>query len=150
MRDLRGKARHHDVGRIFYFRDWIAILRLTGPTSSGKTSRFVKKVRKAAFDPKIFLAKVGDGKAISKYQKDQIVFSQGDLADAVFYIQTGRIKLTVVSERGKEAVVGILEPRHFFGEGCLNGHPLRVTTATAIDQSLITRITKAANDCYFA
>ena len=50
----------------------------------------------------------------------------------------------MVSERGKEAVVGILEPRHFFGEGCLNGHPLRVTTATAIDQSLITRITKAA------
>jgi CRP/FNR family transcriptional regulator, cyclic AMP receptor protein len=56
----------------------------------------------------------------------------------------GKIKLTVVSERGKEAVVGILEPGHFFGEGCLNGHPLRVTTATAIDQSLITRITKAA------
>ena len=74
----------------------------------------MKKVRKVAFDPKIFLAKVGDGKAISKYQKDQIVFLQGDLADAVFYIQTGRIKLTVVSERGKEAVVGILEPRTLF------------------------------------
>jgi hypothetical protein len=77
----------------------------------------VKKGRKAAFDPKIFLAKVGDGKTISKYQKDQIVFSQGDVADAVFYIQKGKIKLTVVSERGKEAVVGILEPSHFFGEG---------------------------------
>ena len=77
----------------------------------------MKKVRKAAFDPKIFLAKVDDGKAISKYQKDQIVFSQGDLADAVFYIQTGTIKLTVVSERGKEAVVGILEPRHFLAKG---------------------------------
>src|SRR6201982_2799449 len=104
----------------------------------------VKKSRNAAFDPKIFLAKVGDGKTISKYQKDQIVFSQGDVADAVFYIQKGKIKLTVVSERGKEAVVGILEPSHFFGEGCLNGHPLRVTTATAIEQSLITRISKAA------
>jgi CRP/FNR family transcriptional regulator, cyclic AMP receptor protein len=103
----------------------------------------VKKSRKAAFDPKIFLAKVGDGKTISKYQKDQIVFSQGDIADAVFYIQSGKIKLTVVSERGKEAVVGILAPSHFFGEGCLNGHPLRVTTATAIEQSLITRIPKA-------
>jgi len=90
------------------------------------------------FDPKIFLAKLGDGKTISKYQKDQIVFSQGDVADAVFYIQKGKIK------RGKEAVVGILEPSHFFGEGCLNGHPLRVTTAKAIDQSLITRITKPA------
>jgi CRP/FNR family cyclic AMP-dependent transcriptional regulator len=104
---------------------------------------FVKKRRKAAFDPKIFLARVGDGKTISKYQKGQIVFSQGDVADEVFYIQKGKIKLTVVSERGKEAVVGILEPTHFFGEGCLNGHPLRVTTATAIEQSLITRIPKA-------
>jgi CRP/FNR family cyclic AMP-dependent transcriptional regulator len=99
---------------------------------------------KLPFDPQIFLAKVGDGKTISKYRKDHIVFSQGNEADAVFYIQKGKIKLTVVSERGKEAVVGILEPGHFFGEGCLNGHPLRVTTATAIDQSLITRITKVA------
>ena len=104
----------------------------------------VKNSRKAVFDPKIFLAKVGDGKAISKYHKDQVVFSQGDIADAVFYLQKGKIKLTVVSERGKEAVVGILGPSHFFGEGCLNGHPLRVTTATAIEQSLITRIHKAA------
>ena len=103
----------------------------------------MKKSLRAAFDPKIFLAKVGDGKTILKYQKDQIVFSQGDVADAVFYIQTGKIKLTVVSERGKEAVVGILEPSHFFGEGCLNGHPLRVTTAAAIEQSLVTRIPKA-------
>jgi CRP/FNR family transcriptional regulator, cyclic AMP receptor protein len=104
----------------------------------------VKKSRKAAFDPKTFLAKVGDGKSISKYQKDQIVFSQGDVGDAVFFIQKGKIKLTVISERGKEAVVGILGPDHFFGEGCMNGHPLRVTTATAIDQSVITRIPKAA------
>jgi CRP-like cAMP-binding protein len=104
----------------------------------------VKKSKKAAFDPKVFLAKLGGGNVISKYQKDQIVFSQGDVADAIFYLQKGKIKLTVVSERGKEAVVGILGPGHFFGEGCLNGHPLRVTTATSIDQSLITRITKAA------
>ena len=104
----------------------------------------MKKSRKAAFDPKLFLAKVGDGKTISKYQKDEIVFHQGDVADAVFYIQGGKIKVTVVSERGKEAVVGILEPMHFFGEGCLNGHPLRVTTATAVNPSLITRITKAS------
>ena len=103
----------------------------------------MKKVLRAAFAPKKFLAKVGDGKTISKYQKDQIVFSQGDFADAVFYIQTGKIKLTVVSERGKEAVVGILGPSHFCGEGCLNGHPLRITTATAIEQALITRIPKA-------
>ena len=99
---------------------------------------------KLSFNPKTFLAKVGDGKTISKYQKGQIVFSQGDVGDAVFFIQKGKIKLTVVSERGKEAVVGILGPDHFFGEGCMNGHPLRVTTAMAIDQSLITRIPKAA------
>jgi CRP/FNR family cyclic AMP-dependent transcriptional regulator len=103
-----------------------------------------KKSSKAPFDPKIFLVKVGEGKAISTYHKDQVVFSQGDVADAVFYIQRGSVKLTVVSERGKEAVVGILGPSHFFGEGCLNGHPLRVTTATAIEQSLITRVTKVA------
>ena len=103
----------------------------------------MKKSTKAAFEPQTFLAKVGDGKTITEYRKDQVVFSQGSEADAVFYIQTGKIKLTVVSERGKEAVVGILEPRHFFGEGCLNGHPLRVTTATAVEQTLITRIPKA-------
>jgi CRP/FNR family transcriptional regulator, cyclic AMP receptor protein len=96
------------------------------------------------FDPRAFLSKVNGGRTISDYRKDEIVFSQGDLADAVFYIQKGEIKLTVISERGKEAVVGILGPDHFFGEGSLNGHTLRVTTATAIDQCLITRIPKAA------
>ena len=111
--------------------------------SSGEEDFFVKKSRKAAFKPKTFLAKVGDGNTITEYHKDQVVFSQGGEADAVFYIQKGKIKLTVVSERGKEAVVGILEPSHFFGEGCLNGHPLRVTTATAIEQSLITPVPKA-------
>jgi CRP/FNR family cyclic AMP-dependent transcriptional regulator len=77
----------------------------------------MKKSMRATFDPKLFLAKVGDGKTITDYHKDQVVFSQGSEADAVFYIQKGKIKLTVVSERGKEAVVGILEPSHFFGEG---------------------------------
>src|SRR6202162_2516672 len=99
--------------------------------------------RKARFDPKIFLAKVGAGKTVSKYRKDQIVFSQGEAADAVFYIQQGNVKLTVVSEQGKEAVVAILGPGHFFGEGCLNGHPLRVATTSAVDACLITRLEKA-------
>ena len=97
-----------------------------------------------AFDPATFLAKVGGGKSISKYQKGEMVFSQGEVGDAVFYIQKGKIKLTVVSKRGKEAVVGLIGSGHFFGEGCLNGHPLRVTTATAIDECLITRIARAA------
>src|SRR5207249_9866160 len=88
----------------------------------------LRKRVKASFDPKKFLAKVGEGKTISKYRKDQIVFSQGQVADAVFYIQQGKVKLTVVSEQGKEAVVAILGPGHFFGEGCLNGHPRRIAT----------------------
>jgi len=99
--------------------------------------------RKARFDPKIFLAKVGGGKTVSKYRKDQIVFSQGEDADAVFYIQKGNVKLTVVSEQGKEAVVAMLGPDHFFGEGCLNGHPLRIATTRAVDECVITRIAKA-------
>ena len=103
----------------------------------------MKRKGKLQFDPKVFLSKVNGGRTISGHRKDEIVFSQGDVADAVFYIQKGKIKLTVISERGKEAVVGILGPTHFFGEGCLNGHTLRVTTATAIDQCLITRIPKA-------
>jgi CRP-like cAMP-binding protein len=104
----------------------------------------LRKRGRTSFDPKAFLAKMGQGKTISKYHKDQIIFSQGDVADAVFYIRHGKIKLTVVSERGKEAVVGLLASGHFFGEGCLNGHPLRVTTAAAIEECLVTRIPKAS------
>jgi CRP/FNR family cyclic AMP-dependent transcriptional regulator len=103
----------------------------------------VRKRVKASFDPKIFLAKVGEGKTISKYRNDQIVFSQGQVADAVFYIQEGKVKLTVVSEQGKEAVVAILGPGHFFGEGCLNGHPLRIATTRAVDECVVTRLEKA-------
>src|SRR6478736_8461814 len=82
-----------------------------------------------SFDPKLFLAKVGEGRSIGKYRKDQIVFSQGDLADAIFYIQKGKAKVTVVSEQGKEAVVAILGPNNFFGEGCLAGQPRRMASA---------------------
>ena len=103
----------------------------------------VKKRRRSKFDPKTFLSKVGEGKTIAKYRKDQIVFSQGEIADAVFYIQHGKVKLTVVSEQGKEAVVAIVGPGHFFGEGCLNGHPLRIATTRAVDECVITRLEKA-------
>jgi len=92
----------------------------------------LRKRRKTSFDPKTFLAKVGEGKTISRYQKGQVVFSQGQVADAVFYIQQGKVKLTVVSEQGKEAVVAVLGPGQFFGEGCLNGHPLRIATTRAM------------------
>src|SRR5580700_5545543 len=102
------------------------------------------RAAKALFDPKLFLAKVGEGKIILKFDKNQAVFAQGDAADAVFYIQKGRIKVLVISEQGKEAVVGILESGQFFGEGCLNGHALRISTAMAIEECLITSITKGA------
>jgi len=97
-----------------------------------------------SFDPKAFLAKVGEGKTIVTYCRDQSVFQQGEVADTIFYIQKGRIKLTVQSERGKEAIVGILEAGQFFGEGCMNGHPLRISTTTAIEDTLVTSITKKA------
>ena len=104
----------------------------------------LRKKVKAPFDPQKFLANVGDGKTILDYQKNQIVFSQGEIADAVFYIQKGKVKLTVVSEQGKEAVVAILGPGHFFGEGCLNGHPLRIATARTVDDDcVVTRLEKA-------
>jgi CRP/FNR family cyclic AMP-dependent transcriptional regulator len=105
---------------------------------------WVAKRNKAAFDPRRFLARVGEGKTIAKYQRDQAVFAQGDIADAVFYIQKGKLKLTVISEQGKEAVIAILGPGQFFGEGCLNGHGLRVATTTAMDDCVVTRIAKAA------
>ena len=103
----------------------------------------MKRKRKLPFDPKIFLAKAGEGKTISRYRKDQIVFSQGEVSDAVFYVQQGKVKLTVVSEQGKEAVIAILGPGQFFGEGCLNGHPLRIATTRAVDECVITRLEKA-------
>ncbi|MDB5620780.1 Crp/Fnr family transcriptional regulator [Tardiphaga sp.] len=102
------------------------------------------KPTKGPFDPTAFVAHVGHGKAISEYKKNQNIFCQGETAEAVFYIQKGRVKLTVLSEQGKEAVVGILEAGQFFGEGCLNGHPLRIATTTALEDCTITSITKAA------
>ena len=98
----------------------------------------------AIFDPKEFLARVGEGKTILEFRKDEIVFSQGDVADTVFYVQKGRVKVVVISEQGKEAVVGILEPGQFFGEGCMNGHSLRIATTTAMEECLVTAITKTA------
>jgi CRP/FNR family cyclic AMP-dependent transcriptional regulator len=102
------------------------------------------KAAKKGFDPKIFLAKLGTGKTIAKYRKDQIIFAQGEVADTIFYIQKGKVKIAVISDQGKEAVVGILESEQFFGEGCLNGQVLRIATATAMQECLITSITKTA------
>ena len=99
--------------------------------------------RLAAFNAKTFLSKMGGGKTILKCKEKDVLFSQGDAADAVFYIQEGRVKLTVVSAKGKEAIVAVLERAGFFGEGCLAGQPLRMAAATALDASTIVRIDKA-------
>jgi CRP/FNR family transcriptional regulator, cyclic AMP receptor protein len=99
---------------------------------------------KSTFDAQVFLAKVGEGKSILQFEKGQNVFVQGDRADKVFYIQKVRIKLTVLSDHGKEAVVGIMGPCQFFGEGCLNGHKQRISTTTAMEDCVITAITKTA------
>ena len=96
------------------------------------------------FDPQAFLAKVGKGKSVSTFRKTASVFSQGDKADTVFYIQQGRVKVVVVSEQGKEAIVGILESGQFFGEGCLSGQQFRLSTTTALEDCVITAITKTA------
>src|SRR5208282_5166941 len=98
---------------------------------------------KLPFDPKVFLSKVNGGRAISDYRKDQIVFRQGDPADSVFYIRSGKVKKTVVSEQGKEAVVALLGTGDFFGEGCLTGEQLRLATVSAMTECVIVRISKA-------
>src|ERR1700730_19259345 len=95
---------------------------------------------KGVFDAHDFLAKVGVGKTILKFQKNQTVFTQGETADTVYYVQQGKLKVTVISKHEKEAVVGILGPGQFFGEGCMNGHLLRISTTTAMEDSVITSL----------
>jgi len=103
----------------------------------------MKRKAKSAFDPKAFLAKVGKGRTLADYKKNQRIFSQGDPADAIFYIQTGKVKLTVVSKQGKEAVVAILGADDFFGEGCLAGQSLRMASAAAMSECSIMRLEKS-------
>jgi CRP-like cAMP-binding protein len=100
--------------------------------------------RQPSFDPKSFLAMVGEGRSIGGYRKDDIVFSQGDPADAVFYVQRGKVKIAVVSKQGKEAIVAILGPNDFFGEGCLAGQAQRMATVATMTDSVIVRLEKAA------
>jgi CRP-like cAMP-binding protein len=97
-----------------------------------------------SFDLKTFLAKVGKGRTLADYKKNQKVFSQGDLADAIFYIQTGKLKLTVVSQQGKEAVVAILGAGDFFGEGCLAGQAMRMSSAATMTECSIMRLEKSS------
>ena len=99
---------------------------------------------KDEFDPLAFLGRAGAGKVIEKYEKHRKIFSQGEEADTVFFIQKGKVKVTVLSEHGKEAVVGIFAEGQFFGEACLDGAALRTATSEAMEECLITSISKAA------
>jgi CRP/FNR family cyclic AMP-dependent transcriptional regulator len=100
--------------------------------------------RRRDFDPHVFLATIGEGRKVLTFPRKQAIFAQGDAADAVFYIQEGKVRLTVVSKAGKEATIGILKDGDFFGEGSLAGQPLRMGSATAMTDCAILRIDKKA------
>lgn len=99
-----------------------------------------RKARK--FDLGIFLAAPGAGRTKEKYKRNQVIFRQGDEAKAVYYIDKGKVHITVASKQGKEGVIAILEPGEFFGEGCLAGQPLYMATASAMGEAMVTRIEK--------
>ena len=100
--------------------------------------------REPAFSVRTFLSKVGTGRTIADYRLNKVIFAQGDAANSIFYIHNGKVKVTVVSQRGKEAVVAILSSGEFFGEGCLAGQGKRMSTATAMSAASIVRIEKGA------
>jgi CRP-like cAMP-binding protein len=102
------------------------------------------KKRIPPFDAKPILQRVGEGKSVASFRRKQVIFAQGEPADAVFFVQKGRVKLTVVSKQGKEAIVALLGPEEFFGEGCLAGQHLRMSTATAAEDATILRFPKKA------
>ncbi len=113
------------------------------PAKKAKHAKKAKRAHKATiFDPTVFLATVKPGRATTAHRKNDVIFSQGAPADAVFYVQKGKIKIVVASKQGKEAVVGILGSGEFFGEGCLIGQPLRLATAKAMGESEVIRVDK--------
>jgi CRP/FNR family cyclic AMP-dependent transcriptional regulator len=107
-----------------------------GPRAAAKKTR--------DFDPHAFLATIGEGRNVVTFSRKQTIFTQGDAADAVFFIQQGKVTLTVVSKTGKEATLGILSEGEFFGEGGLAGQPLRMGSATALTDCELMRIEKKA------
>ena len=102
----------------------------------------MRSMRDQAFEVEVFLAKINGGKTFHSYRRRQAIFAQGDAADAVFYIEEGKVKLTVISHTGKEAVVAILNHGSFFGEGCLAGQPLRMSSASCLGKASVIRIEK--------
>ena len=104
----------------------------------------MRRKAKSRIDPKALLATVGAGKTARDYRKSETIFAQGDRAEVVFFVERGKVKLTVLSRQGKQAVIAILGPGNFFGEGCLAGQPLRMSSATALTDSAIVLIPKQA------
>src|SRR5262245_22543047 len=102
-----------------------------------------KKPKTPVFDPNVFLATVDGGRTMIEYRKARIIYSQGDAADAVFYLPKGKVKIVATSEQGKDAVVAILDSGSFFGEGCLIGQPLRLAAATTMTDSTVMKVEKA-------
>jgi CRP/FNR family cyclic AMP-dependent transcriptional regulator len=105
--------------------------------------KVARRAKGASFDPDVFLTTVNHGRSLSECRTGQIIFSQGDAADSVFYIVRGKIKIAATSEQGREAVVGVLGERDFFGEGCLISQRLRLATAVSMTESAVMRIEKA-------
>jgi CRP/FNR family transcriptional regulator, cyclic AMP receptor protein len=108
----------------------------------GSTTPTANKNKKVLFDPKSFLARIGEGRTITTYRKDHTIYAQGDSADAIYYILEGNVKVTVLSKAGKEAVLAILDATDFFGEGCLNGHTRRMATVRTVTACSIMRVTR--------
>ena len=108
------------------------------------TQAALQIARSNDFDGAHFLSQAGIGRTVDIYRKNQSVFCQGDTADKVFFISRGCVKLTIISEQGKEAIIGLLEDGQFLGESCLNGDPLRTATATAMQDCAVTAIEKSA------
>jgi CRP/FNR family transcriptional regulator, cyclic AMP receptor protein len=102
----------------------------------------MSKKHQSSFDPNAFLASAGKGRSIAKYQINQTIFKQGEPADAVFFVQKGKVRVSVVSDRGKEAIVSLLGPGEFFGEGSISGQAVRIATVNAIVETVVVRIEK--------
>jgi len=119
-------------------------LHFCGDLSFWASSLVMGVKKQGGFDPNTFLATIGEGRKIVLFPRKHRIFSQGDAADAVFYVQTGKVKLTVVSKTGKEATVGVFGEGDFFGEGSLAGQALRVGGATAMTDCALLRIDKKA------
>src|ERR1041385_2048374 len=111
-------------------------------SKSPKRSSNGKTAKGTPFDPAVFLTTAAPGREVSNHSKKEVIFAQGEKADAVFYVRKGKVKVAVVSKDGKEAVVALLGPDEFVGEGCLIGQPKRLATASALTECETMRVTK--------